>query len=80
MHSVIRIYACCNELYAHSLPQESMVQGSAVQRVDESLRLRASGFQSSAFPLLGATLMALLAAVQIGTALFAKVSVFRFLV
>ena len=55
---VIWIYACCKELYAHCFPQESVVRGSTAQMVHGNLRVQAPGFQSSASPLLGATLRA----------------------
>ena len=37
--TVVCIYVCCNELYAHCFPRESMVRGSAAQTVDGKLRV-----------------------------------------
>jgi hypothetical protein len=56
--SVLRIYAYCDVLCAHYSPQESVAHSSAAQTVDGDLRVRAPGFRSSAFSLLGATLRA----------------------
>jgi hypothetical protein len=49
------IYGFCADLYAHSHPQEFVLWSSVAQTVDGNLRVRAPGFRSSAFPLLGVT-------------------------
>jgi len=50
IHAVIRIYVCCNNLYAYFSLQESIVRCSANQTIDGNLRERAPGLESSAFP------------------------------
>jgi len=56
--SVSWIYAYCDVLCAHYLPQESVPRSSVAQTIDGNLRVRAPGFQFSTSPLLGATLRA----------------------
>ena len=44
IHTVIQIYVCCNNLYAHCSPYESMVWGSAARTVDGNLKVRSPVF------------------------------------
>jgi hypothetical protein len=55
----VRMYVCMYVcMYVHYPPQGSVLRSSAAQRVDGDFRVRAPSFQSSAYPLLGATLRA----------------------
>jgi hypothetical protein len=42
-------------MYPHDLPRVSVFRGSAAQRDDGNLRVRAPGLRSRAFPVLDAT-------------------------
>jgi hypothetical protein len=50
IHTVIRIYVCCNNLYAHCPQQDSLLRSSTAQTVDGNFRLTAPGFRASASP------------------------------
>jgi hypothetical protein len=51
--TVLRIYTCCNNLYAHCFPQAHRVWSSATQTFDGVLRVRVPGFRTSALPVIG---------------------------
>jgi len=48
--TVIQIYVCCNELYAHCFPQESTTLGSAAQSGNGEISVRPPVFDLVVYP------------------------------